>query len=366
MILDEIMNLLKRSVILKSEAHYVAETLWIAHTYLISELDFSPRLAIWSPEKRCGKTLNLEIVELLLKKPRRTSSMSSSVLYRMISLDEATVFLIDESDRIFSKKADKERAEAMTSIINTGFKRGSSVWRCKPNTLEPEEFSTFAPVALAGIGTSSIPDTVQDRALVIEMRRKFPNEAIEEFQSDEEEAIFAPMREALDSWSQEIRHQIRPCRPELPSELHSRAKDCWKPLFKIATYAGSDWLEKAHRASLELSFNEADDDDKSYSLRLLSDCREVFDCIELGSQVLVERLCEIEEAPYGHGDYRLNTASLARNLKTYGIRPTRTNKLRLYRREDFQEAWDRYLPVRRESVTPVTPVTVEDEPDSLW
>jgi hypothetical protein len=359
------MNLLKRSVILKSEAHYVAETLWIAHTYLISELDFSPRLAIWSPEKRCGKTLNLEIVELLLKKPRRTSSMSSSVLYRMISLDEATVFLIDESDRIFSKKADKERAEAMTSIINTGFKRGSSVWRCKPNTLEPEEFSTFAPVALAGIGTSSIPDTVQDRALVIEMRRKFPNEAIEEFQSDEEEAIFAPMREALDSWSQEIRHQIRPCRPELPSELHSRAKDCWKPLFKIATYAGSDWLEKARRASLELSFNEADDD-KSYQLGLLSDCREVFDCIELGSQVLVERLCEIEEAPYGHGDYRLNTASLARNLKTYGIRPTRTNKLRLYRREDFQEAWDRYLPVRLESVTPVTVVTVEDEPDSLW
>jgi hypothetical protein len=365
-ILDDIENQLKRRVVLKSEAHYVAETLWIAHTYFISELDFSPRLAIWSPEKRCGKTLNLEIVELLSKKARRTSSMSPSVLYRMISLDETTVFLIDESDRIFSKKADKERAEAMTSIINTGFKRGSSVWRCKPNTLEPEEFSTFAPVALAGIGTSSIPDTVQDRALVIEMRRKFPNETIEEFQSDEEEAIFSPLREALDSWSQEIRDQIRPCRPELPNELHSRAKDCWKPLFKIATYAGSDWLEKARKASLELSLNEADDDDKSYSLRLLSDCREVFDCIELGSQALVERLCEIEEAPYGHGDHRLNTASLARNLKTYGIRPTRTNKLRLYRREDFQEAWDRYLPVRLESVTPVTPVTIEDEPDSLW
>jgi len=365
-ILDEIEALLKRLVILKNEAHYVAETLWIAHTYLIAELDFTPRLAIWSPEKRCGKTLNLEIVELLSRKARRTSSMSPSVLYRMISLDETTVFLIDESDRIFSRKADKERAEAMTSIINTGFKRGSSVWRCKPNTLEPEEFSTFAPVALAGIGTNSIPETVQDRALVIEMRRKFPNETIEEFQSDEEEAIFAPMRDSLELWAQKVRDQIRPCRPELPSELHSRAKDCWKPLFKIATYAGSDWLEKARNASLELSLNEADDDDKSFSLRLLSDCREVFDSSELGSQALIERLWEIEEAPYGHGDHRLNTATLARNLKHYGIRPTRSNKLRFYRRDDFQEAWSLYLPTYQESVTTVTTVTVEDEPNSLW
>ena len=119
MILDDIENLLRKCVILKSDAHYVAETMWIAHTYAVECFDFTPRLAIWSPEKRCGKSLNLEIVSNLVSNSRVTSSISSSALFRMISKSESTVFLIDESDRVFGGKGDKEKAEALTQIINT-------------------------------------------------------------------------------------------------------------------------------------------------------------------------------------------------------------------------------------------------------
>jgi hypothetical protein len=368
MILDEIESLLRKCVILKNDAHYVAETLWIAHTYAIECFDFTPRLAIWSPEKRCGKSLNLEIIKHLTNKSEFTGSISSSVLYRMISLENVKVFLIDETDRVFGGKGDKEKAEALTQIINTGFKRGASVWRCKPNTLEPQEFATFAPVALAGIGTKAIPETIADRALVVEMRRKYPKEIIFEFESDQVDEIFVPLRESLSSWIESVKGEFRSCRPEFPEELHSRAKDAWRSLFKIASSAGSEWQEKAWKASLELSVGEAEEEETSFSSRLLSDIRTIFDSPTINSQELISRLHAIEEAPYGHGDHRLNTAQLARNLKQFGIKPTRTNTVRFYRREDFEEAWSRYLDPQEAvtSVTPVTSVTIEEEPDSLW
>jgi len=365
MILDDIENLLRKCVILKSDAHYVAETLWIAHTYAVESFDFTPRLAIWSPEKRCGKSLNLEIVSNLVGDSRVTSSISSSALFRMISKSESTVFLIDESDRVFGGKGDKEKAEALTQIINSGFKRGASVWRCEGTSFEPKEFATFAPVALAGIGTRAIPETIADRALVIEMRRKYPNEEIFEFESDQVQEIFTPLREGLSLWIESVKGEFRACRPAFPEELHSRAKDAWRSLFKVASSAGSKWQEKAWNASLVLSAGEAEEDEMSFPLRLLFDIRTVFDSSQINSLELITRLHAIEEAPYGHGDHRLNTAQLARNLKQFGIKPTRTNSVRLYRRDDFKEAWSRYLDPL-EAVTPVTPVTVEDEPNSLW
>jgi hypothetical protein len=366
MILDDIEAELRKLVVLKSDAHYRAETLWIAHTYAIASFDFTPRLAIWSPEKRCGKSLNLEIVSRLVTKSRMTSSISGSALYRMISQDESTVFLIDESDRVFGGKGDREKAEALTSIINSGFKRGATIWRCKPNSLDPEEFATFAPVALAGIGTRSIPETIADRSLVIEMRRKYPNEQILEFESDEAEAIFEPLRAGLALWIDSIREELRPCRPEFPSELNSRARDVWRPLFKIASSAGEEWLEKARSASLELSAGVVEEDEMSFQMRLLSDCRQVLQGSSMTSSDLINALKCIEEAPYGHGDHQLNANKLARNLKQFQIRPRQLNaKVRGYWKEDFEEAWALYL-VPLEAVIPVTPVIVEDEPESLW
>jgi hypothetical protein len=179
------------------------------------------------------------------------------------------------------------------------------------------------------------------------------------------EEIFTPLREGLSLWIESVKGDFRACRPAFPEELHSRAKDAWRSLFKVASSAGSEWQEKAWKASLVLSAGEAEEDEMSFPLRLLFDIRTVFDSSQINSLDLITRLHAIEEAPYGHGDHRLNTAQLARNLKQFGIKPTRSNSIRFYRRDDFKEAWSRYLDPL-ETVTPVTPVTVEDEPDSLW
>ena len=145
--LDRTETLLKKLVILKSEEHYWALTLWIAYCYSIPSFDFAPRLCLWSPEKRCGKSLTLEVVGHLLPNPLLTSSISSASLFRLLDKDPMKVILIDESDTVFGSNGDKEKAEALRQLLNSSFKRGQTVIRCEAPKYEPKEFKIFAPIA---------------------------------------------------------------------------------------------------------------------------------------------------------------------------------------------------------------------------
>jgi hypothetical protein len=354
-------ELLRKVIVLKLDAHYWALTLWIAFCYSIQEFDFAPRLCFWSPEKRCGKSLALEVVSHLLPNPLMTSSISSPALFRILDKDKTRVILIDESDTVFGRNGDKEKAEGLRQLLNASFKRGQSVLRCEPPNFEPREFLIFAPIALAGIGTSAIPETVADRALMIEMRRMLSNERILEFESDEVEKYFSPVKEKLELFARENESRYRDLRPELPREsLNPRARDLWKPLYKIAECAGEEWVQKARLASVALSAGESDPEEASLSLRLLSDTREVFQEDQLATRELIDRLRELEESPWVYLE-RFNPSVLAHLLKNYGIKPKPFSggKVRGYYRKSFEDPWNRYLdPVQ--TVTPVTPVTPEE------
>jgi hypothetical protein len=359
--LTETEELLRKLIVLKLDAHYWALTLWIAFCYSIPQFDHAPRLCFWSPEKRCGKSLALEVVSHLLPNPLMTSSISSASLFRILDRDNSKVILIDESDTVFGRNGDKEKAEALRQLLNASFKRGQSVIRCEPPKYEPREFKIFAPIALAGIGTSAIPETVADRALMIEMRRMLPNEQILEFESDEVEKYFFPIKEKLQNFATENESRYRELRPELPREsLNPRARDLWKPLYKVAECAGDEWIKKALLASVALSSGESDPEEASLSLRLLSDTREVFTEDQITTKDLIERLRGLEESPWAYLD-RFNPSVLAHLLKNYSIRPKPFSggKVRGYYRKSFEDSWSRYLdPVQ--TVTPVTPVTPEE------
>ena len=359
--LTETEELLRKLIVLKLDAHYWALTLWIAFCYSIPQFDHAPRLCFWSPEKRCGKSLALEVVSHLLPNPLMTSSISSASLFRILDRDNSKVILIDESDTVFGRNGDKEKAEALRQLLNASFKRGQSVIRCEPPKYEPREFKIFAPIALAGIGTSAIPETVADRALMIEMRRMLPNEQILEFESDEVEKYFLPIKEKLQNFATENESRYRELRPELPREsLNPRARDLWKPLYKVAECAGEEWIKKALLASVALSSGESDPEEASLSLRLLSDTREVFTEDQITTKDLIERLRSLEESPWAYLE-RFNPSVLAHLLKNYSIKPKPFSggKVRGYYRKSFEDSWSRYLdPVQ--TVTPVTPVTPEE------
>ena len=360
-------NLLRKVIVFKLDAHYWALTLWVAFCHSIPEFDFAPRLCFWSPEKRCGKSLALEVVSHLLPNPLMTSSIPSAGLFRMLDKDPTKVILIDESDTVFGRNGDKEKAEALRALLNASFKRGQSVIRCVPPNFDPKEFKIFAPIALAGIGTSAIPETVADRSLMIEMRRMLPNERILEFESDEVDKYFLPIKEKLQNFATENESRYRELRPELPREsLNPRARDLWKPLYKVAECAGEEWIKKAFQASIALSSGESDPEEASLSLRLLSDCREVFTEEQITTKDLIERLRELEESPWNYLE-RFNPSVLALLLKNYGIKPKPFSggRVRGYYRKSFEDPWSRYLdPVQ--TVTLVTLVTPEESDPEAW
>lgn len=359
--LTETENLLRKLIVLKSDAHYWALTLWIVFCYSIPQFDFAPRLCFWSAEKRCGKSLALEVVAHLLPNSLMTSSIPSAGLFRMLDKDPTIVILIDESDTVFGRNGDKEKAETLRQLLNATFKRGQSVIRCVPPNFDPKVFKIFSPIALAGIGKNAIPETVIDRALMIEMRRMLPNEQILEFESDEIEKTFSPVKKKLQEFATENESRYRELKPELPREsLNPRARDLWKPLFKVAECAGEEWIKKALLASVALSSGESDPEEASLSLRLLSDTREVFTEDQITTKDLIERLRGLEESPWSYLE-RFNPSVLAHLLKNYSIRPKPFSggKVRGYYRKSFEDSWSRYLDPLQ-TVTPVTLVTPEE------
>ena len=352
---DDLEFFIRDKVILSTDAEYHALTAWCAFALAISEFDFSPRLAIWSPEKRCGKTTVLELIHNLLPNSKLTSNITASALFRTIEKDENCTILIDESDTIFGRFADKEKAEALRGIGNTGFKRGSVVTRTEGRNFEPRDFHVFCPVAIAGIGTSAIPETIADRSIVIEMRRKFAHEDISEYESDEVEEVFGAIRRARMLWVEENKKHFRRTRPEFPPSLNARTRDVWKPLLKIAENIDEVWRNKIYNAALALSAKKEDPDDISLPLRLLMDCREVVNS-DLPTKDLIFRLRSLEESPWASME-RFNASILAKFLRGYGIRSKQWTTYRGYTKSSFEDAWLRYLPPV--PVMPVMPVMAQ-------
>ena len=60
--------------------------------------------------------------------------------------------------------------------------------------------------------------------------------------------------------------------------INDRAQDNWEILLKIAMILGDDWLEKAHRACIEISGIESDE--SSLSEQLLADIQTIFNLHE--------------------------------------------------------------------------------------
>ncbi|OLM28323.1 DNA primase [Pseudonocardia sp. Ae717_Ps2] len=78
--------------------------------------------------------------------------------------------LVDEADTIFGPKADGH--EDLRGLLNAGHQRNRPAKRYDPHKNRVETISTFAMAALAGIGR--MPDTIEDRAVVVQMRRRTP------------------------------------------------------------------------------------------------------------------------------------------------------------------------------------------------
>lgn len=141
-----------------------AVALWASMTWFMDVVQIAPLAIITAPEKRCGKTQLLTILGKLSYRPLSASSISSASLYRYIEAWQPTL-LLDETDAFMREN------EELRGVINSGHSRDNAyVIRTVGDDFTPKRFSTWGAKALSGIGHLS--DTLMDRAIVLELRRK--------------------------------------------------------------------------------------------------------------------------------------------------------------------------------------------------
>ena len=350
-LLEDIAALVRRFIICEREVSN-AVALWCAMTWFMDVVQVAPLAIITAPEKRCGKTLLLTILGRLSARSITASSISPAALYRAVEAWKPTL-LIDEADACLKDN------EELRGIINSGHSRDSAyVIRTVGDDFTPTKFSTWGAKAISGIG--HVAETLMDRAVILELRRKLPNESVERIRQAEP-GLFDDLRAKLARFAVDYSEQVRKARPYLPQSLNDRAQDNWEPLLAIASVAGDEWLKIATETALKISGSESVS--QSIGVELLTDIQEIFETkgvTKLSSADLIKALCEDDEKPwatYNRGQ-SLKPRQLAARLKGYSIvskniRLSLTSTPKGFEKKQFEEAFSRYIP----SFPPVSATT---------
>lgn len=350
-LLDEVHEFLCAYVVFPSAAAAAAVTLWAAHTHLVGRFESTPRLALLSPEKQCGKSRVLELLELVCAGAETLSDASPAYLYRRIGAGEVTI-LLDEADAIWKRGKSDETAEALRSIVNAGHRRSATVGRVEMigQRAELTRFRCYAPAAIAGIG--NLPDTIMDRAVIVRMRRRAPGERIRDYRERTTRPEGDALRGQLAAWTASAAGRVGEPWPDMPAGVADRAYDVWEPLVMVADLAGGDWPKLAREACTAFVAG-ARDDTASLGTRLLADLRDVFgDAPQLFTQTILDRLHKLGESPWADYSYGkpFTARDLADMLKEHQVK---SHQLRIgedsrkgYRRADLEDPWARYLPSR--------------------
>ena len=347
-ILGQLHAVITRYVILPSAETAVAVALWIAATHAQTAWAHAPRLVIRAPEKRCGKSRLLDVIEGTCHGPLITVNASPAAVYRAIGDDTPPTLLVDEADTIFGGK-NADANEDLRGLLNAGHQRNRPAIRWDNTARRLETIPTFAMAALAGIG--AMPDTIEDRAVVIRMRRRAPGETVAPFRHRRDRPALVEIRAALARWLGKHLRELERAEPVMP--LEDRAADTWEPLIAVADLAGRDWPELARRAAVALTTDRDAAAKVSDRIRVLADIRAAFATLGDPEAVTTAELLRVlnadPEAPWSTiGPAGLTGKRLGDLLRDFQISSGTirfpVGQAKGYLRADFTDAWTRYCP----------------------
>jgi putative DNA primase/helicase len=356
--LDEFIRMLQQYVVI-SQRQADATALWVLHTHAGAAFDVAPYLWLRSAERRSGKTRFVGILRRIVCRPLVVSGINAAALLRLIELHAPTV-LLDELDTLF--KGDRELAEAVRGILNSGFDRAEAVFiknvPTKDGGWAPCAFSTYGPKVLSGIG--EVPATVSDRSMRIDMMRKRRDQKVRRLRA-RDGGEFHEIACKMARWAGDKMTALGDADPAVPEELNDRAADAWAPLLAIADAIGGDWPRRGREAAIELSGEETGT--QSLGEQLLADIRDAFaerNADRLSSDELVAYLVALEGRPWaelGKSRKPLTKNGLAALLRPFKIHPgsVRLDDRRTpkgYYRKQFEDAFSRYLPTFQNATTP--------------
>lgn len=342
-LLDQIETIIKSHLVLPDGASE-AIALWSLSTYCIDHFRIFPKLFIFSPTKRCGKTTMLEVLCGFVLKGLPASGITPAVIFRIVEKEQPTL-IVDEADQHL-----KYASGDMTAILNSGHTKSTAyILRSKPKTLEPQKFSTWAPMVIASIGT--IQSTIMDRSITIPLQRmtnlqkfniqKIPNDFVDQM------LVF---REKLLKWSQDNESIINNNIIEPPDIGNNRAQDNWTSLFTIAALISPRWLRKCEKAYRLLEAKKDSNDPRDLLLKDIQIILNSYNSKNIRSEDLIAALIADSDSlwtEYNAGR-PITPRGLAALLKDFGIKPKtirqgKNTNNRGYEICDFDDAFNRYI-----------------------
>jgi len=352
---DEVRNFVKRFLVLTPE-QLTTIVLWILFAHAFEVAEVSPRLALLSPKKRCGKSTAERVLGLLCPSPLTASNISPAAIFRTIETIKPTL-LLDEVDSFASGgKQKSERSEEIRGILNSGHTREQAfvIRNVKQgDDWVPRQFSTWAPIVYAAIGR--LPDTWEDRSIKLTMKRRLKTEKVEKMTRRNLRAVqkqAAELASKLVRWAQDNLESLRIAEPKIPAGLNDRAEDNWDLLLAIADRAaGEAWGNDARAAAVSLSGDRDQDADDSFDIKLLADIREILGGTgnrTIGSTDLCTKLAAMESSPWGSmrpNDKPITPRRLAAMLKPFEVHPKKAADRNEYDLADLDNVFSRYLPI---------------------
>jgi Protein of unknown function (DUF3631) len=334
-VLELVLYLVERHIAITPEER-MAVALWILHTHAFERFDKTPRLALLSPVRGCGKTTLLTLLEALTENPDRNDNVSAASIYYDLERGSRTL-LLDEADNLGLL-----HDRTLRAVLN-GNQPGCCIKRYISG--RPRKYSTFTPLAIAAIGMLPLP--LLERSVIVNMQRA-PHAVA---RLDVRDPVLPATREQIHKWAATCK--LNPD-PDIP--WHNRVADNWRVLFAIADNLG--YSEQARTAAMVLGANRPDQDP---GVLLLIDIHNIFDQLQtdrITSAALIKALLALDDGLWsdwrGLNDDRpprkLNQSDLARLLRLFNIRPrtirlvTQSATSRGYLRVQFESAWAAYCP----------------------
>jgi hypothetical protein len=265
--------------------------------------------------------------------------LTPAIISRIKSIVCDPTLLIDEADT-FIKNADGN----IKGLINSGHtKSGAQVLKCVGDSHTPQVFDTWHPMVIASIG--ALEDTIMDRSIIINLRRKRPSENVQRLPSDLSEEWKDWRSKAL-RWFMDNASRLNDFNQIEPEYRgNDRAVDNWVPLFTLAKAVNDTWYSRCEAAYAEL----VSEVEMELPTLLLSDIRSHVvktTNTRISSSSMVQNLLADETAPWA--DMRLTPARVASMLAPYNIKPKDMRiggkVLRGYESTQFEDAFERYLP----------------------
>jgi putative DNA primase/helicase len=341
-LITEVVGLVNRYMVTpKGSAEIVA--IWAILTHCFDCFQVVPRLAIQSPILGSGKTTLLTLIGNLVARPLMTSNVSPAVVFRVVDAHRPTL-LLDEADSFLHDNNE------LRGILNSGHNRsGAYILRNVGDTHEPKRFSTWCPMAMAGI--SKLPPTLQSRSIVISLTRKRPDQFVQELREGRFDDLKRAARK-IARWAGDQNFSNQD--PDVPPALANRNADNWRPMFLIADRCGARWANTIREIAITMS----GDRDLDLKEQLLADIKDLFDAdggVAMFSAKLCSELAGMDGrrwAEFKNGK-PISQTQLSGLLKEFkapegvpiapSTRRIGDHNLKGYLRQQFKAAWASYV-----------------------